>query len=191
VVVVVGGIVVVVVGGIVVVVVVVVGGTVVVVVEVVVVVDVVVVDVVVVDVEVVVVDVEVVVVGAVVVVVVAGTTGIDRIVSAGTLHVARAPRMPLSTMFVVSETSVNVIVPDAGAVALIEIVGVVSVSSPGSLDVPVGIGPGWPNCTLFATAGDPAGLVTLSGVVSGFGCACHCVGLMSGWWFRFEATSDL
>jgi hypothetical protein len=209
VVVVVAGMVVVVVVGAVVVVVVV--GAVVVVVDVDVVVvdvdvDVVVVDVVVVDVDVVVVDVVVVVGGTVVVVVVvvdvvvvvgaavvvvAALTGIDRITSAGMGQVASAESAPLfNDRCVVSEVSIRLIVPEAGAVALIEMVGVVSDIGTASEGSPAEIGPGCPNCTVFAPWVG-AGLTTDSAVVIGFGCACHCTGLMSGWWFRFGVTSDL
>jgi hypothetical protein len=192
------------------VVVVVVGGTVVVVVVVDEVVDVVVVDVVdvVVDVVVVVVggtvvvvvvggtvvvvvEVDVVVVVGAAVVVVAEVTGIDRITSGGIGHVASAWSAPLlSDRCVVSEVSIRSIEPDAGAVASIEMVGVVSVTVAGSAALPVGNGPGCPNRIVFAPWVG-AGVTTDSGVVSGFGCACHCEGLMSGWWFTFPVTSDL
>jgi hypothetical protein len=92
---------------------------------------------------------------------------------------------------VVNDTICIVIVPDAGAVALIEMVGVVSDNVAASAGLPAGIGPGEPYCILFAAAGDPAGLVTVSGVVSGLGCACQNVGLDAGGWLVFDAWIDL
>src|SRR5262245_53773259 len=94
-------------------------------------------------------------------------TWIERITSAGMAHVALAESAPLlSDSCVVNEVSIRSIWPDAGAVALMEIVGVVRLTLAGSPGFPARTGPTWPNFIWFG-----AGLVTCSTVVSGFACA--------------------
>src|SRR5689334_14680395 len=103
-------------------------------------------------------------------------TGIDPMMSVGTRHVTAAGPSWV-TAVVVSDTMLMVMLPDAGAVTETEMSGVVSVARPTSFEFPVRNGPGLPYWIWFGW-----GKEVVWGVLSGVACACHCAGLVSGWW---------